>query len=196
MTVAGIDPGVTGAVVVISDTADKVRTYKYLKLPFVDVGKKRPELDVKAVMQFLDDNRVEHVCLEQVGYMGGAETSGFTAAILAGIYNRLYGALQALDFSLETVTPRKWQGVLVGKFDEDDQEKDIKKLKTKYGKTKLKNYRRKRIKAAVAEWAAREHKYLFKMVTDNETAKAREGVVDALALAHYGMFCDEADDEA
>jgi hypothetical protein len=107
MNCVGIDPGLSGAVAIISPRGAKV-----YDTPVIQVGKKR-ELDVSAMALLLEPFRDEPcvVGLEWVHSMpkqGVASTFSFGAGF--GMWR---GIIAAMGLSCELIRPQAWQKVML-----------------------------------------------------------------------------------
>lgn len=105
--IVGIDPGCTGAIVVLSDDG---RYLDHLLMPTLKVGSKT-RVNGAAVSAFLRpllrDRHETHVYLEQVGAMpkqGGA--SMFTFGHAAGLVE---GVITGIGLPMTLVTPQAWK---------------------------------------------------------------------------------------
>lgn len=108
--VIGIDPGCSGALVVLDDTV----VLDYLLMPTVKVGTKS-RVNGAAIAAWLKDHRGAHAYLEQVGAMPGQGVSSmFTFGHAAGVVE---GILQGLGIPYSLVTPQAWKkrAGLIGK---------------------------------------------------------------------------------
>ncbi len=193
MFIVGIDPGVTGCVSVINKDGELVR---HFMLPFRAEGDKRPVVDVCEIVNEIGRLTGDiTIYVEQVGFMGlGAETSAFTSSILSAIYNRIIGAIEVKGYKYKTVTPRKWQNVIIEKKEESEEEKTLKLDTTKKGKRKLKAFRRKNIKNAVKQFCLDNYPDYCKNEIKETTSIKREGVYDSIAIATYGYKDYHEDD--
>lgn len=203
MYVIGIDPGASGALAaLVGDDNGNWTAGESLVMPFVDVGLKRPQLDVPAIRDWIRgvETRMTYRCslfvLERVGYMPpapGEAARAFTDSTLTERMAVIWGLLQTLDLPHERVRPADWQRVVLGKMPPS------RPAKTRAGKgdggaapskarsaKALKAERRKQIKAAVMDFCVR--RYGSGSVTPAGGKGGRhEGLADAVALAHYGI---------
>ncbi len=109
VTIAGIDPGKTGAVFVIHT---KTCIYNWLDMPvrFLGPNSKRTEVDANVLTQWLCDNGVTNVIIEDVwslphdGHVG-AFRFGASSGVLIGI-------CAGLGLPLERVRPQRWKKVM------------------------------------------------------------------------------------
>ncbi|HHM9318310.1 TPA: hypothetical protein ACRNS5_004201 [Pseudomonas aeruginosa] len=104
--IIGIDPGCTGAVVVLRDDFSYVAS---LAMPTTKVGTKS-RVNGAAVAAFLLDevsSKPAHAYLEKVGAMPGQGVSSmFTFGHAAGVVE---GILQGLSIPYSLVTPQAWK---------------------------------------------------------------------------------------
>lgn len=104
--ILGIDPGCTGAIVVMTDGGNYVA---HLNMPTVKVGTKS-RVNGAAVAAFVRENVGEfnaHAYLEQVGAMPGQGVSSmFTFGHAAGVVE---GILQGMAIPYTLVTPQAWK---------------------------------------------------------------------------------------
>lgn len=104
MRVLGMDPGVSGAIAVLSDDG---RLIEVFDMPVFKI-KGKSKLDThqlgRMIGKYATDSRA---VIEQVGAMPGqGVTSMFTFGFCAGA---LHGAVGALGMPLELVSPRTWK---------------------------------------------------------------------------------------
>lgn len=104
--ILGIDPGCTGAIVVMTDGGNYVA---HLNMPTVKVGTKS-RVNGAAVAAFIRETIGEfnaHAYLEQVGAMPGQGVSSmFTFGHAAGVVE---GILQGMAIPYTLVTPQAWK---------------------------------------------------------------------------------------
>ena len=104
--IIGIDPGCTGAIVVLTESLNHVAS---LNMPTVKVGTKS-RVNGAAIAAFLREKVgefVSHAYLEQVGAMPGQGVSSmFTFGHAAGVVE---GILQGLSIPYSLVTPQAWK---------------------------------------------------------------------------------------
>jgi crossover junction endodeoxyribonuclease RuvC len=104
--ILGIDPGCTGAIVVMTDGGNYVA---HLNMPTVKVGTKS-RVNGAAVAAFIRETVGEfnaHAYLEQVGSMPGQGVSSmFTFGHAAGVVE---GILQGMAIPYTLVTPQAWK---------------------------------------------------------------------------------------
>lgn len=112
--IIGIDPGCTGAIVVMSEGMNYVA---HLNMPTIKVGTKS-RVNGAAIAAFFRESVGEfpaHAFLEQVGAMPGQGVSSmFTFGHAAGVVE---GLLQGLGIPYTLVTPQAWKkrAGLIGK---------------------------------------------------------------------------------
>jgi crossover junction endodeoxyribonuclease RuvC len=106
MFVAGIDPGLSGAVAIIG--RDGFRQVTDLPVFVVKTGKQtRRVLDLATLRQFLAMVEIDHVMVEQVAARPGqGVTSMFTFGFATG---SIIGLLAGLGLPYSQVLPRQWQ---------------------------------------------------------------------------------------
>lgn len=101
----GVDPGVSGAIVVLQSAAcpDPV---EWIRMPTIKQGKSS-RVDAAAVARFLADFDVGHAYIEQVGAMPGqGVTSMFTFGHAAGVVE---GVVVGQMIPITKVTPQAWK---------------------------------------------------------------------------------------
>jgi len=99
----GIDPGCSGAVVLINSEGEYV---DHLNMPTLRIGKNQ-RVNGALVGAWLSQYTVSHASLEQVGAMPGQGVSSmFTFGHAAGVVE---GILQGLNISYTLVTPQAWK---------------------------------------------------------------------------------------
>lgn len=110
--IAGIDPGLTGATVILSGAAAKPRLFVF-EMPVlkVQVGKKvRKRIDVNALLTLMLSIKILGVnlaLLEDVGGITGQSTSAaFNFGKTCGVTE---AAIIAAQIPLQLVTPQTWQ---------------------------------------------------------------------------------------
>jgi crossover junction endodeoxyribonuclease RuvC len=108
MLIIGIDPGATGAIVML----DKGVPIEWEPMPTIKVGK-GSRVNGAALAAFLRDHRDAHVFVENVGAMPG-QTGMFAFGHACGT---VMGALFALEMAHTLVTPMVWKkrAGLIGK---------------------------------------------------------------------------------
>ncbi len=103
--VVGIDPGCSGAIVLLAGDRDLVPV-EWMRAPLVRLGKSS-RLDSAALARFLGHHDVQHAYIEQVHSMprqGVASSFGFGHA--AGVAE---GVVAALMIPTTLVTPQAWK---------------------------------------------------------------------------------------
>jgi crossover junction endodeoxyribonuclease RuvC len=102
--VIGIDPGLTGAIAVLSETGELISVED---MPTFDIGGKN-KINVHALGASLSKySHDARAVVELVGAMPGQGVSSmFSFGFAAGA---VHGAIGALGIPLETVTPQKWK---------------------------------------------------------------------------------------
>lgn len=105
--IIGIDPGSSGAIVVLDEDCRNI--FGYMNMPVVKVGKKT-RVNGAAIAAFLRAHMAGKIChayLEQVGAMPGQGVSSmFTFGHAAGVVE---GILQGLGIPYTLVTPQAWK---------------------------------------------------------------------------------------
>lgn len=102
-TSAGIDPGCSGAVVIVDSQGAYI---DHLNMPTIKVGTKS-RVNGAAVAAFLMRHQPGHCYLEQVGAMPGQGTSSmFTFGHAAGLVE---GVVTGMGVPLTLVTPQAWK---------------------------------------------------------------------------------------
>ena len=105
MKVIGMDPGISGAVAVVTDGGILVECFD---MPVFKIRGKS-QIDVHRLGQMIATHREDaRAVIELVGAMPGqGVTSMFTFGFAAGV---LHGIVGALGLPLATVSPREWKG--------------------------------------------------------------------------------------
>ena len=102
MRVAGIDPGITGAIVVLED----YEPIEWMMMPVVTVGTAK-RVNGAELADFLTDNKVGFVCIENVHAMPGqGVTSMFNFGHSVGT---IMGVLWALKIAHNLYSPQAWK---------------------------------------------------------------------------------------
>jgi crossover junction endodeoxyribonuclease RuvC len=106
--VAGLDPGLSGALAIVDDggvvTVDYLPTHQ---AQHGKAGKQRNELDLHALRLVLTEHRIGHVFLESVSARPGqGVVSMFRFGYAAG---SLYGLVIGLALPVTLVRPQTWQ---------------------------------------------------------------------------------------
>ena len=113
--VVGIDPGLTGAVALVSGDG---RAVSVDDMPVVTKGKGGHDLDLPALRDLLRDLAPERVYVERQQARPG---NGACAAHTAGrIYGAILGILTALELPYELVTPQRWKKAMLDGEPKDD----------------------------------------------------------------------------
>ena len=103
--IIGIDPGITGASVVLQSRSVP-RPIEWLRMPTLKVGKSS-RVNCAALREFLSDYDVGHAYVESVHAMPGqGVTSMFTFGHACGAVE---GLLAALHVPMTLVTPQAWK---------------------------------------------------------------------------------------
>lgn len=101
--VLGIDPGCSGALVVITQRGSYI---DHLAMPTIKVGTKA-RVNGAALAAWIRKYHIGHAYLEQVGAMPGQGTASmFTFGHAAGVAE---GILQGLNIPYTLVTPQAWK---------------------------------------------------------------------------------------
>ena len=111
MIIAGIDPGLTGAIVLL-DSADPLflRGFDMPILTLPRGGKSKREIDVHMLVRMLRNTKIAHAFIEQAGARPGqGVTSMFAFGKSFGI---IVGILAALNIPTTFVPPRHWKTTL------------------------------------------------------------------------------------
>jgi crossover junction endodeoxyribonuclease RuvC len=103
--VAGIDPGLTGAIAVIDD-AGEVAVFDMPTLALARGGKSKREIDAHGLVDILSQ-RISHCFVEQVNSMPGQGVSSVFA--FGKAYGLVLGILAATRTPMTLVTPRVWK---------------------------------------------------------------------------------------
>ena len=109
--IAGIDPGLTGAVCLVDPS--NPTTCRVYDLPIhvlTRSGKKKRELDIAGLIGILTSHRLDHVFLEQVGAMPGQGVSSVFA--FGKTYGVILGVIAAHTIPLTLVAPAVWKRAL------------------------------------------------------------------------------------
>nr|WP_314520684.1 crossover junction endodeoxyribonuclease RuvC [uncultured Lelliottia sp.] len=101
--ILGIDPGCSGALVLITEMGGYI---DHLAMPTIKVGTKS-RVNGAAVAAWIRQYGITHAYLEQVGAMPGQGTASmFTFGHAAGVAE---GILQGLNIPYTLVTPQAWK---------------------------------------------------------------------------------------
>jgi crossover junction endodeoxyribonuclease RuvC len=102
MRVIGIDPGATGALVMLEDG----NPIEWMDMPIMKVGS-ATRVNAAVVSDFMRDSLCEHVYVEQVGAMPGQGVSSmFNFGHSTGT---IMGVLGAMGIPHTLVTPQAWK---------------------------------------------------------------------------------------
>jgi crossover junction endodeoxyribonuclease RuvC len=102
MRVIGIDPGASGAIVLLEDNIP----IEWTIMPTYKVGS-ATRVNASELVYFMDNMDIDHVYVEQVGAMPGqGVTSMFNFGHSCGT---VMGVIGALDYPHTMVTPQKWK---------------------------------------------------------------------------------------
>ena len=105
MIVAGIDPGLSGAIAFIKDS--KVKVYP---TPTLKMTKSKRTIDEQMVRGYLKKYKVDHVFIEKVGAMPG---QGVTSMFNFGMgFGLLKGICAGLQLPYTLITPQAWKKVI------------------------------------------------------------------------------------
>ena len=103
MNLMGIDPGATGAIVIVNESGEYVA---HLPMPTIKVGSKS-RVNGAAVGAFISEHRPEHCFLESVGAMPKQGASSmFSFGHSAGLVE---GVVTGMGVPLTLVTPQAWK---------------------------------------------------------------------------------------
>ena len=103
MVILGIDPGCSGALVLITEQGGYI---DHLNMPTIKVGTKS-RVNGAAAAAWLRQYQINEAFLEQVGAMPGQGTASmFTFGHAAGVAE---GLLQGLNIPYTLVTPQAWK---------------------------------------------------------------------------------------
>lgn len=105
MIVAGIDPGLAGAIAVVDD-AGEVVVFDMPTLTLIRGGRTKREIDPHALTRILSQ-RIDHAIVEQVGAMPKQGVSSVFA--FGKCYGIVLGVLAALSVPMTLVVPRVWK---------------------------------------------------------------------------------------
>src|SRR5258708_45591 len=109
MIIAGLDPGLSGAVALL-DTADgSVDVFDVPTLALTRGGKNKREVDSHALVRLLG-RRIGHAFIERVGAMPGQGVSGVFA--FGKAYGIAIGILATLGTPMTFVSPVTWKRAL------------------------------------------------------------------------------------
>ena len=114
--IAGIDPGITGAIAWMGDVADPTPLVLLEDMPTMQRGKtgNKQQINAAELARMLRDNPPTHVYLEHVmgapRKTGGGSVMGAASAFNFGhSFGVIQGVLGALGIPYELVTPAVWK---------------------------------------------------------------------------------------
>jgi crossover junction endodeoxyribonuclease RuvC len=108
--ICGLDPGLSGALFLLSADRSFGRAYDMPTHSLARGGKDKREIDIHALVALLNERRPGHVFIEQVGAMPG---QGATSMFAFGKgYGIVLGACAALGLPFTLVHPRAWKKAL------------------------------------------------------------------------------------
>jgi hypothetical protein len=111
MIIAGIDPGLSGAVALLdAATGAVVDLWDMPTLTLARGGKTKREIDAHALAGALGRDRIGHCFIEQVGAMPGQGVSGVFA--FGRAYGTAIGVLATLGIPMTFVAPVAWKRAL------------------------------------------------------------------------------------
>jgi crossover junction endodeoxyribonuclease RuvC len=111
MLVAGIDPGLSGAVALLdAETGAVIDIFDAPTLALSRGGKAKRDIDVHALAGALDRDRIGHAFVEQVGAMPGQGVSGVFA--FGKAYGITIGVLATLGAPMSFIAPQVWKRAL------------------------------------------------------------------------------------
>ena len=110
MRILGIDPGLSGALVILEDT----QPIEWMRMPTYMVGKSN-RVNGAAVSSFINKSKIDRAVIELVHSMPGqGVTSSFT---FGHACVTVMGVLAALEIPVSVITPQEWKkrAGLIGK---------------------------------------------------------------------------------
>jgi crossover junction endodeoxyribonuclease RuvC len=111
MIIAGIDPGLSGAVALLdAETGLVIDVFDMPILALSRGGKAKRELDAHALAGALGRDRIGHAFVEQVGAMPGQGVSSVFA--FGKAYGIAIGVLATLGLPMSFVAPAAWKRAL------------------------------------------------------------------------------------
>jgi crossover junction endodeoxyribonuclease RuvC len=111
MIIAGIDPGLSGAVALLdAETGAVIDIFDMPTLALSRGGKSKRELDAHALAGALGRDRIGHAFVELVGAMPGQGVSGVFA--FGKAYGIAIGVLATLGVPMSFVAPAAWKRAL------------------------------------------------------------------------------------
>lgn len=117
MIIAGIDPGLDGAIAFLDLTSGAIEIADMPTLSLTRNGKGKREIDEAALAQTFDQRTIRHAFVEQVGSMPG---QGVSSAFAFGKgYGIVIGCLAAHFVPRTFVSPVRWKRCLGVPADKD-----------------------------------------------------------------------------
>jgi crossover junction endodeoxyribonuclease RuvC len=113
MIIAGLDPGLSGALCLYRVPTGDVRIFDIPTFALSRNGKKKREVDAVGFAQLIGtnvNNMIGHAFIEQVGAMPNQGVSGVFA--FGKAYGVLIGVLAARGVPMTFVSPRRWKAAL------------------------------------------------------------------------------------
>lgn len=107
----GIDNGISGGLVVLSPTAG-LPPVAMMVMP-VQRARKGNEVDVRAVLHWLEDIGVRLAETMTIIEEPGGSKSARAATSMAGSFHALRGMLESRGARYERITPQAWQRVMI-----------------------------------------------------------------------------------
>jgi len=110
MRILGIDPGLSGALVILDDG----QAIEWMRMPTYIVGKSN-RVNGAAVASFINKSKIDRAVIELVhSFPGQGVTSMFTFGHACGT---IMGVLSALEIPVSVITPQEWKkrAGLIGK---------------------------------------------------------------------------------
>ena len=110
MRILGIDPGLSGALVILDD----VQPIEWMRMPTYIVGKSN-RVNGAAVASFINKSKIDRAVIELVHSMPGqGVTSSFT---FGHAFGTVMGVLAALEIPVSGISPQEWKkrAGLIGK---------------------------------------------------------------------------------
>lgn len=129
MNIAGIDPGLTGAVAVVNDNGRKI-----IDTCLMPVTNK--EVDIAALVDILQEWEVKHVYLEKAQAM---PKQGVVSMFTYGVgYGMIRGALTSAKIPYTLIHPATWKRVMCKDMDKG-KTASLTRVKQLYPELRLKN---------------------------------------------------------
>lgn len=197
MRVIGIDPGRHGGLAEIVAGRGPAEVSRVAAMPWKDVGRTRPVVDLDALAAFLDegvDNETvfapDLVVVEEMGYRPGDASRAFAMSELNREYGKVVGFLIGRGYRTHEVLPRLWIPKLTGDVKHPPlpapAEKGRPTAAERRALKKAQADRTKRTKAAVLDRVLRRYPDRSRLILPRCRVPS-DGVVDAVALAHHGL---------